>query len=146
MSKHLISMFVAGGILLSFLSLEMFAKSEVQTSSQFILPQKHKTNLTRSEQKGKSLYEYYCALCHGKTGEADGFNAYVISTLPAKFADTNRMGALSDALIQQTIREGGSSRGLSALMPPWGGVLTDKDISDLTSFIRTFTRQNIAGK
>ncbi len=106
----------------------------------FILPQKHTTNLTREKQRGQGLYEYYCALCHGKTGEADGFNAFNMSTQPAKHTDAILMGTLSDTQIQLIIREGGSALGRSPQMPPWGGVLTDQEISDLTDYIRTLAK------
>ncbi len=36
--------------------------------------------------------------------------------------------------------EGGSALERSPQMPPWGGVLTDQEISDLTVFIRTLAK------
>lgn len=103
----------------------------------FLLPQKHKTSLTREEQRSKVLYEYYCALCHGKRGEADGFNSFSLSVQPTKHSSATLMATLSDAQIHQIIREGGAALGRSPQMPPWGGVLTDQEISNLTVFIRT---------
>ncbi len=78
---------------------------------EFALPQKHKTTLTRSEQQGRDLYIYYCALCHGKTGKGDGFNAYNMKTAPAKHSDQKRMSSLSDKQIQTIIRKGGPGLG-----------------------------------
>ncbi len=105
--------------------------------SGFVLPRKHETSLTREERRGKGLYEYYCALCHGKTGNADGFNSYNLNPPPAKHTDTTLMATLSDAQIQKIIREGGASMGRSPQMPPWGNVLTEREIADITAFIRT---------
>jgi mono/diheme cytochrome c family protein len=116
------------------------AEEHLSEQSGFVLPQKHLTSLTREEQRGKVLYEYYCALCHGKTGEGDGFNSFTMSTPPARHADAILMGTLSDTQIQLVIREGGSALGRSPQMPPWGGVLTDQEISDLTVFIRTLAK------
>ena len=110
--------------------------------SGFVLPQKPETQLTRSERHGKNIYEYYCSLCHGKTGNADGFNSFNLNPPPAKLADTNRMAARTDFQIQKIIREGGTTLNLSPLMPPWGGVLTDKEIIDLTAFVRTLARRS----
>ena len=31
---------------------------------------------TYAERQGKQLFEQYCAICHGQSGEGDGFNAY----------------------------------------------------------------------
>ena len=108
--------------------------------SGFVLPQKHKSTLTRSEQRGRVLYEYYCALCHGKRGAADGFNSSTLDKLPKKHTDATYMATLSDTQIQLIIREGGPALGLSPATPPWGGVLTDREISDLTAFIRTLSQ------
>ena len=51
------------------------------------------------------------------------------------------MASLSDRRIQRAILEGGAALGLSPLMPLWGGVLTEKQASDLTAFIRTLAKQ-----
>ncbi len=106
-------------------------------SQTFVLPQKHTTSLTREEQRGQLSYVYYCALCHGNTGNADGFNSYNLSIPAAKHSDATVMATLSDSQIQQIIRDGGPSLGRSPLMPPWGGILKDKELSDITAFIRT---------
>lgn len=106
----------------------------------FILPQKHTTSLTREEQRGQVLYEYYCVLCHGQTGEADGFNSFSLNTQPARHADATVMATLSDTQIQLIIRDGGPALERSPEMPPWGGVLTNKEISDLTDYIRTLAK------
>ena len=112
-----------------------------QSQSKFLLPQKHEvdTGFTREEQKGRRVYEYYCALCHGKTGQGNGFNSSILATPPAKHADSDRMVRISDTQIKRTIKDGGVSQGRSPLMPAWGGVLLDKEISYVTAYIRTLT-------
>jgi mono/diheme cytochrome c family protein len=103
----------------------------------FALPQKHDASLSREAKRGRDLYQYYCALCHGKQGDADGFNATNLKTPPARHTDPILMGTLSDAQIQRITREGGQALGRSPQMPPWGGVLKSQEISDITAFIRT---------
>ncbi|MEE8398928.1 MAG: cytochrome c [Desulfobacterales bacterium] len=108
-----------------------------------LLPRKRVSPLTREARKGKALYEYYCALCHGLSGDADGFNAYGLRTLgtpPAKHSDPSYMLTLSDTYIGDVIRVGGRENGRSPLMPPWGGVLNDDEITDLISFLRTLAQ------
>jgi mono/diheme cytochrome c family protein len=107
----------------------------------FELPHKPKSTLTASEQRGRDLYEYYCAICHGKTGEGDGFNSFQLSVPPAKHADAALMSTLSDADIREVIKGGGPALGRSPLMPPWGRVLTDRDVADLVVFIRTLSKK-----
>ena len=104
---------------------------------EFRLPQKYESGLSREAKRGRALYEYYCALCHGKQGDADGFNATNLKTPPARHTDPILMGTLSDAQVQRIIKEGGQALGRSPQMPPWGGVLKSQEIAVLTAFIRT---------
>ncbi len=104
---------------------------------EFVLPQKHDAALSREAKLGRDLYGYYCALCHGKQGNADGFNAYNLRTPPTRHTDPILMGTLSDTQIHRMIKEGGGALGRSPQMPPWGGVLNDREIANVTAFIRT---------
>ncbi len=107
--------------------------------SGFLLPQKH-TNLSFIERKGKTLYEYYCALCHGATGNGDGFNSYMLATPPAKLADPALISKISDEKIKGVIKDGGGPHGLSPIMPSWGGLLKVQDINALAAYIRTLSK------
>ncbi len=103
----------------------------------FALPPEPDAGLGREARRGKAIYEYYCALCHGTTGNADGFNAFNLRTPPTRHSDPILMGTLSDTQIRRIIREGGAALDRSPQMPPWGGVLSDREIADVTAFIRT---------
>jgi mono/diheme cytochrome c family protein len=111
-------------------------------SSGFLIPQKPKSMLTPAEQKGRALFAYYCAICHGKTGKGNGFNSYNLSKPPRNFTENAQMASLSDSRIKRAILAGGAALGLSPQMPPWGGVLTERQASDLTAFIRTLAKQD----
>lgn len=106
----------------------------------FELPQKHTSPLSPSEQRGASLYAYYCAICHGKSGEKNGFNAPELTTPPAMHADPVFMSKLSDADMEKVIKGGGLAVGRSPQMPPWGGIFNDQEVKDLVAFIRTLAR------
>ena len=110
-------------------------------SPEFELPRKHLSNLTPAEQIGQDLYRHYCTICHGMTGQGDGFNSFNLATTPAKHADSARMTNRSDSQIQKVIKEGGTALDMSPLMPPWGAVLTDRQIVALSTYIRTLTKQ-----
>jgi mono/diheme cytochrome c family protein len=103
---------------------------------EFLLPREREAHLSREQKKGKVLYEYYCALCHGKTGNADGFNAYNLKTPPTRHTDPILMGTLSDTQIQEIIRRGGAALGRSPQMPQWKNILTEREIAYITSYIR----------
>jgi mono/diheme cytochrome c family protein len=150
MSRYRLILIVSGALVFSLL-ISPGAGEQISGGSPeneldqagFVLPQKHESRLTLAEQRGQALYEYYCALCHGKTGHADGFNSYSLATTPAKHADASLMATVSDTQIQRIIKEGGAVMGLSPQMPPWGGVFTDEQIADLTTYIRTLAKRPV---
>ncbi len=101
-----------------------------------LLPQKRTTLLSRAQLGGYAPYQFYCAACHGTRGNGDGINAKNLSIPPRKHSNASYMVNLSDAYLSRVIKEGGTSQGLSSLMPPWGGVLSDKEILNLIAFLR----------
>ena len=101
-----------------------------------LLPEKRTTLLNRAQMRGYASYQYYCAACHGTRGEGNGINARNLSIPPRRHNDASYMANLSDAYLSGVIKEGGASQGLSPLMPPWGGVLSDEEISNLIAFLR----------
>jgi len=42
---------------------------------------------TYKERQGKQLFEQYCVVCHGQSGEGDGFNAYNLTPRPHSLSD-----------------------------------------------------------
>ncbi len=88
-----------------------------------------------------SNYSNLCASCHGATGQGDGPAAVALNPKPKDFADCKRMAAISDETAFKAIRGGGQSVGLSPMMPPWGGSLTDQQIHDLVTYIRGFCKK-----
>lgn len=104
---------------------------------EFLLPRKNETGLSREAKRGRILYEYYCAVCHGKQGNSDGFNAYNLKTPPTRHTDPILMGTMSDTQIRRMIKEGGKAMGRSPQMPPWGLVLNDREITEVAAYIRT---------
>ena len=111
------------------------------TSPGFVIPRKHLSDLSPAEETGQALYRHYCTICHGMTGQGDGFNSFNLATPPAKHADPARMATESDSRIREVIKVGGPALGMSPLMPAWGTVLTDMQIVDLSTYIRTLAKQ-----
>ena len=101
-----------------------------------LLPKKRAMLLSRVQMRGYASYQYYCAACHGARGNGDGTNSKNLNPPPRKHNDASYMANLSDAYLSGIIKEGGGSQGLSPLMPPWGGVLSDEELSDLIAFLR----------
>ena len=99
----------------------------------------HEVSFTK-ERKGKALYQQYCAACHGSTGGGDGFNAYNLDPKPRNFADLSIMSTRSDGDLYRVITQGGTATGKSPLMPPLGRVLKEKEVREIISYLRAFTR------
>ncbi len=98
-------------------------------------------DLTYAERKGKQLYDHYCAVCHGSSGEGDGFNAFNLDPRPRNLADSSYIAALSDATLGQIITFGGRRMNRSVLMPAYQSTMTQDQISYLIAYIRTFGRR-----
>lgn len=94
------------------------------------------------ERQGKRIYDQYCAVCHGVTGEGDGFNSYNLNPRPHSLADSAYVSALSDANLTEVIALGGRGVNKSVLMPAYQQTLNDVQISFLVAYIRTFVRNN----
>ncbi len=86
---------------------------------------------------GKETFDNTCASCHGISGMGDGVAAVGLRTKPRNLGDSEYVSNLSDDHLYKVINEGGAAAGLSALMPPWNGILTDEDIKNIISHIRT---------
>jgi cytochrome c oxidase cbb3-type subunit 3 len=95
------------------------------------------TPLSYEARLGKVTFTYYCQTCHGETGAGDGFNAFNLDPHPRDLSDPEFQKKKSDAELADAIRRGGSGVGLSALMPPWGHTLSDRQIGELVLYLRT---------
>lgn len=85
---------------------------------------------------GDILYKTYCTSCHGIAGNGNGINVADMSVQPRDHTDSSEMGARTDDELARAIREGGSSVGKSVLMPPWGQVLDEAQVTSLVTYLR----------
>lgn len=86
--------------------------------------------------KGKTTFENTCAACHGPGGKGDGPAAAALDPKPKNLTDAELLSKQTDDFIYKVISEGGASVGLSPMMAPWGGVLSEQDIWNVVAFIR----------
>ena len=89
---------------------------------------------------GKQLFEQYCVVCHGQSGEGDGFNAYNLNPKPHSLSDSTYMRALSSETLTETISFGGKGINKSVLMPAYQNTLSKTQISNVVVYIETFTK------
>lgn len=90
--------------------------------------------------EGRKVFGKYCSVCHGVEGRGDGFNAYNLDPKPRNFTDSSYRVKLDSALIVETITLGGASVGHSALMPGWGGTLSETDIRNVSHYVLYLSR------
>lgn len=97
----------------------------------------HPITLAGVELTPESIYLSKCAICHGEKGNADGFNASYLATLPTKHADGNYMAKKPDGTLFDGVYAGGYILNKSHLMPAWGNALSKNEIQGLVTYMRT---------
>jgi len=89
--------------------------------------------------EGKAVYGYYCTHCHGARGNGDGFNAVNLDPKPRDHTDGGEpyMSGRTNEELVEAVTMGGRAIGKSPFMPPFGGVLSEKEILSLVAYMRT---------
>jgi cytochrome c1 len=91
----------------------------------------------QNQAEGKKLYATYCSTCHGDNGKGDGQASKSLPVKPADHTNGSIMNQLSDKFLFDVISKGGGAIGKSAFMPAWGGQFSEKQISDIVTYIRS---------
>jgi mono/diheme cytochrome c family protein len=82
---------------------------------------------------GQKIYLKTCAMCHGKTGDADGPAVIELNIHPAKLSDP-KLAAESDGSLFWKITTGKKP------MPAYGKRLSETDRWNLVNYIRTLPK------
>jgi len=83
---------------------------------------------------GRKIYTKTCAMCHGKTGDADGPAVIELNIHPAKLSDP-QLAAESDGALFWKITTGKKP------MPAYGKRLSEADRWNLVNYIRTLSKR-----
>ncbi len=98
-----------------------------------------KTNPVASDaaatEAGKLIFTDNCATCHGDSGKGDGPAAASLSPKPANLATV--LPTKQDDFVYWVISEGGAAAGLSASMVAWNGTLSEDEIWQVITYVRT---------
>ena len=93
--------------------------------------------------RGKRLFQDYCAHCHGRQGDGDGFNAEFLDKAPAELSNPKFQAKRSNEKLFQVISEGGTKVKKSHLMPGFGYTLSEQEIWSLIAFIRHLGKDGV---
>ena len=92
--------------------------------------------LTYVQQKGKRLYDHYCAVCHGTEGKGDGFNAYNLNPRPQDMTKREYLEVVTDDYLVEAIDQGGRGVKRSVLMPSYERTLSKVQIEAIVAYLR----------
>lgn len=98
------------------------------------------TSMPFTLKEGKRLFNHYCYVCHGESGDGSGqYYGVSLTPQPANFTDKAFMKGMSDERITKVISEGSASVGKSNMCPPWGKTLDKEEIECLVEYVKTFS-------
>ena len=92
--------------------------------------------LDYNQDQGKRIFYQQCVWCHADSTPAGPSNRSNVSPDPPLMNDGNILNKESDASLHKIIAMGGSAVGKSAMMPPYGAMLSEEEINDLIAYIR----------
>jgi mono/diheme cytochrome c family protein len=88
-------------------------------------------------ERGKQTFGTYCANCHGAEGKGDGIAGQNLPIKPQNLTEGRILNALPDHFLHTVIAKGGQAVGLSPLMPNFTPYLSEIQIRELISYVRT---------
>jgi mono/diheme cytochrome c family protein len=86
---------------------------------------------------GQKIYSKTCAMCHGKSGDADGPAVIELNIHPAKLSDP-QLATESDGALFWKITTGKKP------MPAFGKRISETDRWNLVNYIRTLPKRELA--
>ncbi len=104
------------------------------TDSQKIIP------LSYQQAQGKRIFYQDCVWCHADATPAGPSNRSNLTPVPPLLNDGATLNTESDEYMQNIITLGGSAMGKSAMMPPYGRVLSAEEIRSVIAFTRAIAQ------
>jgi cytochrome c oxidase cbb3-type subunit 3 len=96
----------------------------------------HIIPLGYQQAQGKRIFYQYCVWCHADATPAGPSNRSNLTPVPPLLNDGATLSAESDEYLQNTITLGGAAVGKSAMMPPYGRMLSAEEIRSVILFAR----------
>jgi mono/diheme cytochrome c family protein len=109
-----------------------FAQSAAKVPQGALLP---KDSVDAATFRGGLVFANYCVTCHGINADGNGRAARLYSPRPANLRTSDK----NDAYFGLIVRMGGAALGRSEFMPSWEAELTNEQIGDLVSYLRSIS-------
>lgn len=93
-------------------------------------------NDAAATQAGKQIFDDNCSPCHGTDAKGDGPAGASLNPRPADLADLQ--SRFSDAYLFWRISEGGAMPPFNSQMPTWKSTLSEDQIWQVITYLRTF--------
>jgi mono/diheme cytochrome c family protein len=89
---------------------------------------------------GKPIFMQVCSVCHGAKGKGDGVAGMSLRPKPTNFTDAAVMARISDWEMFVVVKNGGPAAGKSPLMAAYGTNLTEHQIHDVLTYVRSLNQ------
>ena len=90
--------------------------------------------------QGKRIFYTQCVWCHADATPAGPSNRSNVSPTPPLMNDGATLNKETDATLRNAIALGGSALGKSAMMPPYGRMLSAEEIRSVIAFTRAIAQ------
>jgi mono/diheme cytochrome c family protein len=104
------------------------------TDAQRLIP------LTYQQSQGQRIFYRQCVWCHADSTPAGPSNRSNLIPVPPLLNDGATLNSESDEYMQNIVTLGGSAMGKSAMMPPYGRMLSTEEIRAVIAFTRAIAQ------
>jgi mono/diheme cytochrome c family protein len=104
------------------------------TDAQRIIP------LSYQQAQGKRIFYQQCVWCHADATPAGPSNRSNLTPVPPLLNDGAALNAASDESLDNIVTLGGAAIGKSAMMPPYGRMLSAEEIRSVIAFARAIAQ------
>jgi mono/diheme cytochrome c family protein len=92
-------------------------------------------NQAAAAEAGKGIFTSDCSTCHGVNAKGDGPAAAALDPKPSNLAALQSI--LNDGYLLWRISEGGMQAPFDSAMPAWKGILSERQIWQVITYLRT---------
>lgn len=96
--------------------------------------------LSYDEAQGKRIFYTQCVWCHADSTPAGPSNRSNLKPMPVLMNDGSALNHENDEYLENIIALGGSALSKSAMMPPYGQILTPQQIKQVVAYTRAIAQ------